>query len=574
MARFLEIASTNLTSYRKDALVAPTGGKIYYDPTQCWQYKVVYDTPGTYTWTVPTGISCVRTVVVGGGGRARVTCNDCSSRGGAGGGYSEKCMTVTGGTTSLSITVGLVESNSSVSCNASVVHTATGAYGNTPGAGSGGDHNSQGGYGGCTCNYCTGTVSHYCGSCIYSSAVNCCGYCIIIACKVGSAGTTCCNGLFSGGGSAGSPVDTCGGCGQDACGWCWSDVAGGGGGIGVKCMCAWHYNCCACICWMFDGNVSCQILCTNYPGSAGGGGGTMWADGYYNCNANPRSFNGTCGKGSHTGGAGLPGGRVSCEGQASRHCMWFIRRYNESYGGSCCDTWSCLERQRHDPARSQPRDDSQTNMNNSMGASRYNPYPYQGMGDDWWDISCIQGTGGAGFVNEMTWNDVYETVPFGGMRAGRPQNAGEGAGTGGIASYCCRAVWFQNGYSNNFEPSMNWDFLCYLGRMACGACGGSCCTEFYRQGWRMRDALVPHHITCAGTLGGSGGVDWCDVSSKAGFGGGAGQGRRYPMCICYGGVYDCYNASAGQPLPFPPCLLDSMATNAGSGLAIIYYKEA
>lgn len=571
MARFLEIAAST-KNYVKSSPTPPVGGKIYYDPTQCWQYKVVYDMPGCYSLTFPEGVTCARTVLVGGGGRPRCTGPNCQSWAGSGGGYSEKCMTVSGPNTSLCIVVGLVEQNSTLQCNGTTVHTATGAFGNVRGCGVGGDHNSFGGCGGCTCNNCAGSVSHYCGSCICTGVVTCCGYCIVIACKEGnSGGTTCCNTLFSGGGSAGSPVHICGGCGQDVCGWCWSGVAGGGGGIGVMCMCAWHYNCCSCICWHFDGNVSCQIYCTNYPGSAGGGGGTLFADGAYTCAAQPRSFAGTCGKGQHQGGNGLPGGRVTCEGQAARHAYWYVRRYNESYGGSCCDTWGCMHRPQHDPARSFPQDDPTS----TLGASKNNPYPYQGMGDDWWDISCIQGTGGAGFVAERTWNDTYETGPYGGMWAGRPQNAGEGAGTGGVMTYCCRALWFQSGQvSADFNASINWDFLCYLGKCACGT-GGTCCPDFFRQAWRLRDAIVPYFVSCAGTLGGSGGMNWCDNASKAGFGGGGGQVRRAPLCVCYGGNYNYYGCvPANGLLPFPPCLLDSMMSNAGSGLAIVYYKEA
>jgi hypothetical protein len=31
---------------------------------------------------------------------------------------------------------------------------------------------------------------------------------------------------------------------------------------------------------------------------------------------------------------------------------------------------------------------------------------------------------------------------------------------------------------------------------------------------------------------------------------------------------------SGPALAFPPCILDNLVSNAGSGLAIIYYKEA
>jgi hypothetical protein len=108
----------------------------------------------------------------------------------------------------------------------------------------------------------------------------------------------------------------------------------------------------------------------------------------------------------------------------------------------------------------------------------------------------------------------------------------------------------------------NWQKICHLG--LCGQCD---------QAWLMPDGLFPQFITCAGTLGGSGGVAICGYTSKAGKGGGGGQAKGQILCICHGGSYDLCNGS-GPALAFPPCLLDQLTSNAGTGFAIIYYREA
>jgi hypothetical protein len=90
----------------------------------------------------------------------------------------------------------------------------------------------------------------------------------------------------------------------------------------------------------------------------------------------------------------------------------------------------------------------------------------------------------------------------------------------------------------------------------------------------MMDALFPFIISCAGTLGGAGGVGICHLSSKAGKGGGSGINRSYILCICYGGAFDCCNQASGTLLAFPPCILDYLASPAGTGMAILYWKDA
>jgi hypothetical protein len=89
----------------------------------------------------------------------------------------------------------------------------------------------------------------------------------------------------------------------------------------------------------------------------------------------------------------------------------------------------------------------------------------------------------------------------------------------------------------------------------------------------MKDKLFGGSMTCAGTLGGSGGVGICGFNSKAGAGGGGGTAKCHIVCVCYGGTYDLCNGS-GTALAFSPCILDNLVSNAGSGLAIVYYKEA
>jgi hypothetical protein len=112
-------------------------------------------------------------------------------------------------------------------------------------------------------------------------------------------------------------------------------------------------------------------------------------------------------------------------------------------------------------------------------------------------------------------------------------------------------------------PIVNWNKICNLG-----------VTSQCEAAWKMTDALFPNFLTCAGTLGGSGGVGRCAHTSKAGAGGGGGQAKCHIICICHGGNFDRCNGGGGNPLlAFPPCLLDQLTSNAGVGLAILYYRE-
>jgi hypothetical protein len=48
--------------------------------------------------------------------------------------------------------------------------------------------------------------------------------------------------------------------------------------------------------------------------------------------------------------------------------------------------------------------------------------------------------------------------------------------------------------------------------------------------------------------------------------------KCYILCICHGGSFNNCNGT-GPALAFPPCILDNIVSNAGSGVAIIYWKD-
>jgi hypothetical protein len=63
------------------------------------------------------------------------------------------------------------------------------------------------------------------------------------------------------------------------------------------------------------------------------------------------------------------------------------------------------------------------------------------------------------------------------------------------------------------------------------------------------------------------------MTSKAGHGGGGGEAKCQFLCICYGGTFDTCNGNGVTQLAFPPCILDNLVSNAGSGYALIYYRD-
>ncbi len=66
---------------------------------------ITFNTPGTYNWTVPTGVFNICVEVWGGGGNGgtnpQATFNAIASMGGGGGGYGYQCFSVTPGTSYL-----------------------------------------------------------------------------------------------------------------------------------------------------------------------------------------------------------------------------------------------------------------------------------------------------------------------------------------------------------------------------------------------------------------------------------------------------------------------------------------
>ena len=522
MGRFVPV-NLDITIAEKTPPKHP-GGRVYYDGKQCWQYKVVYDKPGAYTWTAPANAICARSVLVGGGGKPKCTTSGCCSWGGSGGAYSEKCMALGAGT-EMCIVVGAQEQDTTLSCEGTPVHTAGGAAGCTLGVASGGDWDSNGGQAGWTCNHCGGSLSHHCGSCICFEQGTCCGYCVVYAYKPSQTGsTTCCNLNLVGGASAGSPKNLCGGRSQTTCGKCHSGVIGGGGGIGTQCcQQVWHYPCCSCICTC---NCTGWHYATQYPMSVAGGGGSAGSLSKRGC----RSWEGECMGGLYQTGAGGKGGPEEGEpyGFEVEFGMHNICAF--PYGGGYGMPEVCI-RTPGSPA----------------------------CKVDWWDISDICGTGSPGAPGELIEQGNCQ-CRYGLAVGQRPDNAGEGAGTGGTGSYCCDPG--QSGQMWGANYPVNWCLVCCLGTLG-----------WEDQAWKMIDHIVPMHLTCAGTLGGSGAMGYCRYSSKAGKGGGGGQGKCHILCVCHGGSYDNCNGT-GPALAFPPCLLDQLTSNAGTGMAIIYYKEA
>ena len=529
MGRFVPITVTTVAGAEKPSQFSVTGGKGYYDGKQCWQYKVVYDRPGTYTYTVPSTAICVRTVIVGGGGKPKClgqASYGCCSTAGSGGAYSEKCMVGTGQPV-LTVVVGRQEQDTTLACNGVAVHTAGGASGCVPGVASGGDWNSCGGL--------TGHNTNPDGSsapCQYICFFACCGYCGSYVCN--PTGTCSATPGFVGGASAGSPKNLTGGCSSCVCNYLHAATTGGGAGIGdVICTVVWHYNCCNCICLT---NYCCggSFPCYNWPTSNQGGGGSS-----SRCNNSCRSTVQDCTGGYWKTGDGGPGGPDN-----STTYGWEMEW---GYSGACWYPFGIRCGGEH----SQPR------------CACAAPVRLCVLNTEQWDIQNICGSGSPG-TGLLTCTACY---PYGYITTPRPRNSGEGAGTGGFSLYRCSTDAVTDlgiGQVSQYGfDMMNWCKICHLG--LCGQCD---------QAWLMPDGLFSQFITCAGTLGGSGGIAICGYTSKAGKGGGGGQAKSQVLCICHGGAYDCCNQVASTPLAFPPCLLDQLVSNAGTGMAIIYYREA
>jgi hypothetical protein len=176
----------------------------------------------------------------------------------------------------------------------------------------------------------------------------------------------------------------------------------------------------------------------------------------------------------------------------------------------------------------------------------------------------MQGSGTSGrsmmgvcWPNQDFMNSTFDCMP--------DKIAGEGAGTGGMTYHCCALTFhYPDCCVGGVDAcgSINWPLICCL-----GVTGRICCAD------KMEQALYPYIVSCAGTLGGSGGTGVCHLASRAGKGGGAGVNRSYILCICWGGSFNNCNGG-GTPLAFPPCDLDWRASTAGTGMALLYWKDA
>ena len=303
--------------------------KYDYDGNSCWQNRVIIDTPGSYTFTVPAGVTCLRTIAIGGGGKASFAASASCNYGGAGGGYVEKTDTVASGCV-VTIVVGRQQQDTTISYTSTSgarTLTAGGGVCCNPGAASGGDWNSIGGASGLGC--AGGT---YCGvgNCFLFST--CCGYCVVYS----GYGITyspdnspgCCSGKAPGGGSAGSWMWACGGQGggtiqeDEYVGGGYGPAAGGGGGIGYICKKPVYPAFCSCICTPERcANYYPSGRKSYYMGGTTGGGGTK----LQRCDSSLNrwfSWRGMCVSGQWHQGPGGWGGYDNDEGRDARF-TWF-----------------------------------------------------------------------------------------------------------------------------------------------------------------------------------------------------------------------------------------------------------
>ena len=89
------------------------GHKYSYSPNECWQNRIMIDAPGNYTFTVPAGVTCMRAIAIGGGGKSKGQNPACCGMAGAGGGYAERAFGVTEGEI-VSVVVGRQEANTTI----------------------------------------------------------------------------------------------------------------------------------------------------------------------------------------------------------------------------------------------------------------------------------------------------------------------------------------------------------------------------------------------------------------------------------------------------------------------------
>jgi len=545
MGRFISTGTTQIGTNTCSVGVATTCYQVTsqqyaYDANSCWQNRVIVDTPGSYTFVVPAGVTCLRTIAVGGGGKVKGCSPVCCGMAGAGGAYVERTDTVVPGCI-VTVVVGRQEQDTTISyvCagGATRLLTAGGAAACTPGVGSGGEWNSSGGCAGF--NQSSGVS---CGKCVYVTGVLVCGYCLVYSGVSGRTidpdhSVTCCQPGYAGGGSAGSWIWTTGGAGQrtinqnQICqGDTYSAIAGGGGGIGYIARDWQGSQNCTCVCVKSQCGIGYPFRKTCHPIASGGGGGTKFqCQSCFEFWAN----DGFCAAGTWRMGEGGWGGQNNDEGRSGWLHWW------------CSNNSACMGRS--------------TWLQQGPSPKRY----------PWHDIHEMSGSGspGQGFHavcyqsdEGNLWNQGHRQAPLDCV------NAGEGAGTGGVVFNCCAVT--SMGMSCCVQGALacigiNMTLVCCL-----GTSGRICCAD------KMLDQLFPYVVHCAGTLGGSGGVGTCNLASRAGKGGGAGIPRNYLLCVCWGGNFDfCNNNPANPLLAFPPCDLDWRASMAGTGMAIIYWKN-
>jgi hypothetical protein len=539
MGRYISTGTTQANSCQTVGTTTcyqVTAHKYSFDANSCWQNRIIIDTPGNYTFTVPAGVTCIRSIAVGGGGKTSYASSTTTNYAGAGGGYVERTDTVASGCT-VTVVVGRQSQDTTIAyTNSGAVArtlTAGGAVCCNPGSATGGDWNSIGG-----CAGCAYSGGYYCGVGNCFTTATCCGYCLVYS----GYGITYnpdnypgyCSGKAPGGGSAGSWIWPCGGAGSganyddQASGAGYGPAVGGGGGIGYIVRKGAMSSQCDCICTSERcGNFYPSGRKSYGMAGASGGGGTKLQS-CDTCHGRTVSFRGMCVSGQYHYGAGGWGGYDNEEGRDTRF-IWF--------NSGCMPNRSFW--QEHGP---QPK--------------RY----------EWHDIHSMCGSGsqGNGLSDTQCYRNCSNWQQGARLAMSAWHNAGEGAGTGGVGYNCCEPTSMlipncMNGAA--CTPGINWNLLCCL-----GTTGRICCAD------RMQDQLFPYITHCAGTLGGAGGVDISWMASRAGKGGGAGTVRCYLLCVCWGGSYDNCNGGS-TPLAFPPCKLDQLASTAGTGMAVIYWKN-
>lgn len=214
--------------------------------------EIVYVTPGTYSWTVPQGVTSVSVVCIGGGGGGVDTTTNIYSSGGGGGGLGYKnAIAVTPGD-SITVVVGAggaVGSNGGDSYFVDAVTVA--GLGGTVGSGNNTGLTIAGGAGGSFVGD-AGGVGGAGGGFNSISA----GYVGGGGGAGGYSGTGGAGGLNSNNGSAGTGGSAGGGSGDPG-----NAIGGGGGGVGI---------------WGLGANGSAGMISTV---AAGGGGGSYGATG-------------------------------------------------------------------------------------------------------------------------------------------------------------------------------------------------------------------------------------------------------------------------------------------------------